>query len=185
MKIECPYCQQHYEIEDGVSGRVQCMECQKEFDIEPTESIESIESIESTESTEPTEKSAWGKISDVLDTEIKIFEDEPQKVPDNIIKNEIAATNKDELDVDLFIPQLFYALAVMVIIGTMLAAILVNIKMSDHDLCCPTVLSVIGSGLVTSLIFFGIGRMITSGIIMETYLKDLHKQLTRSKKDSE
>lgn len=164
MKIECPHCQQHYEVDDTMTGRVQCTRCQQEFDIEPTES------------TEPTEKSVWGKISDVLNTEIKISEDEPQKVPDNIIKNEIAATNKDELNVDLTVPNLLYFLSGLIILGTVIG--LLGLERDGNPFYGIHITCIISGGVVSSLLFIGLGRLISSGIVIETYLKDLHTHLT-------
>ena len=146
MKIECPHCQQHYEVDDTMTGRVQCTRCQQEFDIATTESPGNAENSEKHPEIKPMETTS------------------PQQ------------KGTAELAVDLTVPNLLYFLSGLIILGTVIG--LLGLERDGNPFYGIHITYIISGGVVSSLLFIGLGRLISSGIVIETYLKDLHTHLT-------
>lgn len=163
MKIECPHCQQHYEVEENMTGRVQCTRCQQEFEIAP----------------ESAPKSFWDKVTDVMNTEITLTAD-PAPQERTAESDNVSSEQRDQLDVDLRLPLCFYFLAFVIALAAFLGVCVAAEKKIPYYgwIICL----IIAGGIISGLLLVGLGRLIASGIIMETYLKDLHRHLIEKEK---
>lgn len=161
MKIECPHCHQHYEIEEEMRGRVQCTTCLNEFEI-------------TAPNLEEQPKPFSDKIMDALKKDIG-----KSALP----KHTAQEANKKEykpLLVVSILPGVFIFFGICSILYTIhTVSSLEEAKSAIHQILLA---SIITAGLISSILFIGFARIIKSGIIMETYIKDIHRLLSQQKK---
>lgn len=159
MIIVCPHCQQQYEVEENVCGKVQCTQCMKEFEIQSYQNQKASHMNTFNNKSEDNTKTGEIKQDTYPGHNMPIFNQPSRK----------------QLDCNLTLPHFFYFLGVCSIIFTIYLLSNLKVKSAIHEILvvCTTT-----CGLISSILFIGLGRIIKSGIIRETYIQNLYFRIT-------
>ena len=159
MIIVCPHCQQQYDVEENVCGKVQCTQCMKEFEIQyqQNKTTSSMNTFNNQSENNTKKQDTYPGYN------MPIFNQPSRK----------------QLDCNLTLPHIFYVLGVCCVIITLFLVSNIEIKSAIHEIL---VISTISGGLIASTLFIGLGRIIKSGIILETYIQDLHLHIKKKDK---